>query len=595
MPLNLIAMIVSYLDDVADLARVCRTSRVLNYMTVPHLYNTITLTSYEDVRFRDDRPEGSGSASPFAMGLNALVTRNTAHLVRHLTLKGQWKEYDLEEYAKIGRVPDNAMMLNIAVRAALERCTGLESFTWDLNTKLLPSVYGGLVNLPRLKNLRIRFPSSRTPRPTTTVPAMPSLEHITITDIDPLCYQDDISMLLWAAKNIKRVTFHFSPRMREQNELSVHGEAYFKRFFGSKKTWKPKHVAIHNLLMQPHEPGGMDDWIDSEGIESITDIRGAQQGAATSSSFFRDTWKTPPPNFKPKIIRTDCIHSSFPMFLEKYRGLERFYLINEAPINLLAAPSTTHDPSSGTDGSPFSQMKTNMPSPTSTPTQRDPNSLLRDSYLNALINYHGASLVHLSLPSRWPLPLNMFSRLIRAAPNLTQLSVAVEPEAFAGLRLILPFLQKLRVIRLLIPTEYDKLRYGCSSSHSFKEMIEQDDEVHIKVIGRELVDEDGSHVCERLKYAILGWKIFELGPIREVDIPVGEVSDGCSVQTLVDQAPSVRTNGYMNLIVNSQNAEKDRLAHAQTTQVKIRAVKRIPVESVRDIEIIIMDTYDIVP
>lgn len=98
-------------------------------MAVPQLYHTITLNSYDGVRFRDDRPEGSGSASPFAMGLNALVTRSSSDLVRTLILRGEWKEHDTAEYAKLGRVPDNTMMLNIVVRAAIDRCIGLNSFT----------------------------------------------------------------------------------------------------------------------------------------------------------------------------------------------------------------------------------------------------------------------------------------------------------------------------------------------------------------------------------------------------------------------------------------------------------------------------------
>ena len=97
-------------------------------MALPALYKNITLCSYNTIRYRDDRPEGLGSSSPFAMGLNALVTRDVAGLVRSLTLQGQWKEHDLQEFSAAGRVPDDAMMLNIAVRAAVDRCSGIESF-----------------------------------------------------------------------------------------------------------------------------------------------------------------------------------------------------------------------------------------------------------------------------------------------------------------------------------------------------------------------------------------------------------------------------------------------------------------------------------
>lgn len=163
LPLNLLAMIVSHvcyrdlffnitpplslysvwltrvsyfapqLDNVADLARVCRTCRVLNYMTLPQLYKNVTLTSYGKIRYRnDDRPEGCGSASPFSMGLSALVTRNVAGLIHSLTFRGDWKEEGLQEHAMVGRVPDSSMMLNIAVRAAVDRTNGLESFRYGI-------------------------------------------------------------------------------------------------------------------------------------------------------------------------------------------------------------------------------------------------------------------------------------------------------------------------------------------------------------------------------------------------------------------------------------------------------------------------------
>jgi hypothetical protein len=116
------------LDEAGDLARVCRTCRVLNYMALPQLYRNISLTSYDRIRYREDRPEGWGSASPFSMGLNALVIRPHASLVQSMTLRGEWKELELEEHSKVGRVPDSSMMLNIVVRAVIDRSTNLESF-----------------------------------------------------------------------------------------------------------------------------------------------------------------------------------------------------------------------------------------------------------------------------------------------------------------------------------------------------------------------------------------------------------------------------------------------------------------------------------
>ncbi len=98
-------------------------------MTLPQLYTHVTLNSYTHIRYDSDgRPEGCGSASPLSMGLNGLISRNVAGLVRSFKIRGEWKEYDLEEFAKVGRVPDNSMMMNMVVRAAVEKMEKLESF-----------------------------------------------------------------------------------------------------------------------------------------------------------------------------------------------------------------------------------------------------------------------------------------------------------------------------------------------------------------------------------------------------------------------------------------------------------------------------------
>ena len=189
LPLTVVAHIISFLDDdVASLARLCRTSRVLWYMTLPHLWKKVTLKSYNTIRCKDDVPEGFGSASPFAMGLNALVTRNVSSLVRSLSLEGEFGAADLQEHAMAGRISESVMILNIAVRAVLDQTTHLEEFRWDLDTRIQPNVYAGLAKLARLESLWIRFPNRRSPQPVYEIPALANLKSLTITHYDPLCF-----------------------------------------------------------------------------------------------------------------------------------------------------------------------------------------------------------------------------------------------------------------------------------------------------------------------------------------------------------------------------------------------------------------------
>ena len=63
------------------------------------------------------------------MGLNGLVTRNVAAYVKNWRVVGEWRERDVEEFSK-GRIPDNSMMLNIAIRAGMDRMILLESFRY---------------------------------------------------------------------------------------------------------------------------------------------------------------------------------------------------------------------------------------------------------------------------------------------------------------------------------------------------------------------------------------------------------------------------------------------------------------------------------
>lgn len=72
-------------------------------------------------------------ASPFIMALNGLVSRKVAGNVKTLRLCGEWRDYGAEECAKVGRVPDNDMMLSTLTRVAIEKMTALENFRYDIS------------------------------------------------------------------------------------------------------------------------------------------------------------------------------------------------------------------------------------------------------------------------------------------------------------------------------------------------------------------------------------------------------------------------------------------------------------------------------
>jgi len=116
------------LDDPTDLARVCRTCRKLYYISLPVLYSNVRLRSYSEIRISPEtgRPIGWGGATPFFMGLNALVTRPTVAYIKRLELLGNWKDRNDDESSRMGLVPDESMMLSLLVRSAIDRIPRLE-------------------------------------------------------------------------------------------------------------------------------------------------------------------------------------------------------------------------------------------------------------------------------------------------------------------------------------------------------------------------------------------------------------------------------------------------------------------------------------
>ncbi|KAL5343190.1 hypothetical protein BJX70DRAFT_354785 [Aspergillus crustosus] len=560
LPLNLIAQFVSCMDDPGDLARLCRTCRVLNYMALPQLYRNLILTSYDKIRYRGDQPEGMGSASPFTMGLNAVITRPYASLVRSLTLRGDWREQELEEHALVGRVPDSSMMLNITVRAAVDRMQDLESFRWELSTKMLETVYLGLAQLPKLTSLTIRFPSSRHPRPTTVIPAMPHLRYLSITDIDPLCYPDDISTLLYKARKLRELKLHWSPRMRNMQEPSVMLHDYFRKCISAKQPLTIKKLGMANLYARHSED--FKEAFDSCTVEEVTMLHQIRADLTNLNTFVDSTWPVAPhQKMRLKSIRANVYNQRQSDFLGSFTGLEKIYFtgstspcdsINSArqlapAATTLTPPASDHTASSSCD----LITPTSADSPSNFPGMQ---ARIRDNSINNIVLNHAATLRHLLLPARWALSSSTIARIVHACPQLEQLAFAADFSSMDTLGLLLPFLRNLRAMRLLVPTHITpsgtEEAYGqstkfaaCKDSNaadvhprSMLELVELDDEILIEKLGETLADQQ---LFQHLKIIGFGRKAFLLGEYYTVPADRTQPTGGVQSQTPVDsRAPS---------------------------------------------------------
>ncbi|KAF7573800.1 hypothetical protein PtrM4_087050 [Pyrenophora tritici-repentis] len=451
LPLHLIHLILSYVqvDDVGDLARITRTSRLMYYMMLPRLYEHVTLRSYSEIRYVDGRPEGYGSGSPFAMGLNTLVSRNFGDYIQTFRVRGEWREHDADDY-KQGRVPDNSMVLQIVLRAALDKMKNLKTFAWELNSPPLYTVYQGLVARTSLSSLTIRCQTRRTPRPTTIISPLPNLTTLVVYDIDPLCYPDDISLLIYGSKKLENLKLHWSPRMRAAGEESVNLMSIFGRCVAAKYAVPIKRLAIYNLYTR-FSSNDLSSVLASEVLSEITVIN--SMGASDPMTVFvDDSWRVHNANkdnipLNLRSMRVDHFQREGVQALAKMQSMDRFYIVSKRTSKDSSKSDSTAGtpltPSTTTPGAPASANGTPI-----TITDRVCRDL-GSEYIAAIQSSHG-TLRHLLLSDLWNLSDEALLQLVKSLPELEQFGYACAVPPLDSLRKIMTALPKLRAIRLLI-------------------------------------------------------------------------------------------------------------------------------------------------
>ncbi|KPI35507.1 uncharacterized protein AB675_10918 [Cyphellophora attinorum] len=586
LPLNLVAHILAYLeDDPATLAVLCRTKKVLYYMALPLLWKNVTLRNHSTARRRKrtcdgdmkEVPDGLGGASPFAMGLNALVTHpNAGKLVRRLRFEDAddshfVRDDETEACLRIGRISESAMILNICIRAALDKCHDLEDFDWNLCSRLMPTVYDGLSSSSNLKSLHIRMPSLRTPQPTTNVPAMKALRRLVITDYDPLCFPDDVSNLIYEAQQLEDLQVHFSPRMREAGEPSVQLTHLMRKNIMNERKLVLKRLGVYNFFGKP-EAELTTKAANIATVEEFTSINsfGKDEGDTNdlASTFVDHGWTEGDAILMPnlKVWRVDQLHRGHLKSLRTKRGLKSIYLLNArhgqsypSPYNMSSTSGSTSDitmDSTQTSTNSFSSSSglTRSPSTRSAPTLRGG---LQDLYLDTICKFSGSSLQHLIFPHKWTINAAMVAKLIRACPNLTQLSACIECSDVEFTTILLPFLRRLTAVRVSIsPTT----RPDCNMMTP-EERDRHLDTEDFTMLLREWLSGEG---YDQLRWVGMGERVWEAGGWEEVEVLSG------SEMTGEGQA--------------SRNPET----------VMKRRVRRAQLEEVKDLEIWRMDSLDVI-
>lgn len=369
------------------------------------------------------------------MALNGLVTKPHANVVQDFKIWGSWNELGVEDFSK-GRVPDNSMMLNILLRAGVDKMTKLQSFSWELDCKPLKPLYQGLGVHTTLRSLTIKFPNSRVPRPSVMIPPMANLRAFKALDIDPLCYPDDFSVMLLHSKKLEDLRIHFSPRMRQEAESSLNLSTYFGRCIAANYKLPLKHLAMQNFYGANTQ--SVATILDHDTVTSLCflDMFGGVTGSSMNI-FLDDTWKDIPVEIHPNLKITRCNEQAeqHVRLLEASSGLERLIMVSAKGVKAAGTPA-------------FMSSALSVPTPPGKSPPDEATMTLGKQYLYALTRFHGASLKILLLSDQWVLGEDDISELVRYCPNLEQLGLGMQSAKLCTLRLFLPFLEKLQALRL---------------------------------------------------------------------------------------------------------------------------------------------------
>ena len=419
-------------------------------------------------------------------------------------------------------------------------------YSWELDTKMLPTVWQGLAQKKSLLSLTVRFPDKRIPRPMAVVPPIPSLRSIKITNIDPLCYPDDISLLLLGSKMLSDLKLHWSPRMRRAREPSVILHSYFGKVQAAGYRLPCKSVSVQNVYT--HNKSDFTSFFDPNTMKELTFFN-SHEGADDDpgASFIDDSWKLQPPSVLPnlKMVRGDSVSRTHCNLLGQMTGIERYYCVTgrEPKIRFNGTNTSTKNGTPSTLSSTCSEDSSSLvPTPEITPSESDSaTALLGKFYLDNICKNHGTTLSHLLLRPEWRLTSEELARLVRSCPNLEQLGIGISVELATSkmLHLMIPFLSRLFAIRILDPAD----------DHAFTDrMNEKGDEWQEQKIG----DETWESQYNNMKWVGLGDLIYEI-----------------SGAELIEEAGEGHQAKYR------------------------RVVKRRPYEAVKDIEIWSMDRLEI--
>jgi hypothetical protein len=274
---------------------------------------------------------------------------------------------------------------------------------------------------------------------------MPNLRRLRVSDIDPLCYPDDVSLLIFHAKQLEDLRIQWSPRMRQEAEPSISLRSIFGKCLEAGYKPKVKHLGLQNFYGP--NTGDLKDVFDPAHLESadFLEVFGGTYNRPTTI-WVDETWKNIPDAAYFKNYKTHRVSEPAPehaKILSMFSGLREMYMISKK--------SSDQDPkwefnspitAANTPATPLSAL-------TPTAFEEKQASSTCKAYLQALTMNHGQSLTKLLLSNQWPLSGSQIGEIVSKCPNLEQVGFALAKDAGEVMSILSPFFTKLRAVRIL--------------------------------------------------------------------------------------------------------------------------------------------------
>lgn len=326
-----------------------------------------------------------------------------------------------------------------------------------MNAKPMQTIYQGLSARQTLKSLTVKSPTQRIIRPVTLVPPIPSLQSLKLTDIDPLCYPDDFSLLLLHSKKLEELNLHFNPRMRDQGEPSINLHAIFGKCIAAGYKIRLKRMGLQNLYVMNH--GELNTAVETKNLERISFINCIDlQNSKTI--FFDRTWaaeaQKAPLDFPRNIkrMRGDGIDRKHAELLAQCTAIEEFISVSKtrqaySKSNTTSSSKDSRESSNGISP-PEKPVAVSLSSP-STPTapSQQESISVASLYLAVLIKHHSHSLRIVLLHDQWQLGRTMTENFVKNCPNLEQFGFALEDNDITIMDNMIQFAPKVWAVRVL--------------------------------------------------------------------------------------------------------------------------------------------------